>query len=308
MPLAARAAPIGAHVSVAGGLSRALARADAVGAEAIQLFVANPRAWASPEADPLGDEAFRQACEQRRLPVFVHAPYLINFGSPDARTLTESARALGFRCGAAPRSERHGVVVHAGWAVGGVRRAGAASGARTAAPGARQRVGSIQRFRRCRWHLSSPPQAVSAHSRPTRPPCRASRRVGPRRAGGRVPGHLSHARRRTRPRLARRSPAPCAPSPALRGGGGCGSSMSTTAAIRRARVATDTRQSARARSGGTRSAHCSRSPGSPRPARRRDRRVRPGGRHRHSQVTARRRASDRPALARLRAVLGAVRV
>ena len=43
MPVAARAAPIGAHVSVAGGLSRALARADAVGAEAIQLFVANPR-------------------------------------------------------------------------------------------------------------------------------------------------------------------------------------------------------------------------------------------------------------------------
>ena len=118
MPVAARAAPIGAHVSVAGGLSRALARADAVGAEAIQLFVANPRAWASPEADPLGDEAFRQACEQRRLPVFVHAPYLINFGSPDARTLTESARALAFSLRRGAAIGAHGVVLHAGWAVG----------------------------------------------------------------------------------------------------------------------------------------------------------------------------------------------
>ena len=118
MPVAARAAQIGAHVSVAGGLSRALARADAVGAEAIQLFVANPRAWASPEADPLGDEAFRQACEQRRLPVFVHAPYLINFGSPDARTLTESARALAFSLRRSGAMGAHGVVVHAGWAVG----------------------------------------------------------------------------------------------------------------------------------------------------------------------------------------------
>jgi deoxyribonuclease IV len=118
MPVGTPAVRIGAHVSVAGGLSRALTRADGIGAEAIQVFVANPRAWASPEPDPMTDEAFRVACRQRSLPVFVHAPYLINFGSPDARTLAASARALAFslRRGAAIGAQ--GVVLHAGWSVG----------------------------------------------------------------------------------------------------------------------------------------------------------------------------------------------
>jgi deoxyribonuclease IV len=113
-----RAARIGAHVSVAGGLSRALARADAIGAEAIQVFVANPRAWASPEPDPMTDEAFRVACASRDLAVFVHAPYLVNFGSPNERTLAASTRALVFslRRGAAIGAQ--GVVLHAGWSVG----------------------------------------------------------------------------------------------------------------------------------------------------------------------------------------------
>jgi deoxyribonuclease IV len=118
MPAAAPGARIGAHVSVAGGLSRALARADAIGAEAVQLFVANPRAWASPEPDPMSDEAFRAACVGRDLPVFVHAPYLINFGSPDGRTLAASARALAFSLRRGAAIGAHGVVLHAGWSVG----------------------------------------------------------------------------------------------------------------------------------------------------------------------------------------------
>jgi deoxyribonuclease-4 len=111
-------ARIGAHVSVAGGLSRALARAEAIGAEAIQLFVANPRAWASPEPDPMSDEAFRVACVNRGVPVFVHAPYLINFGSPDERTLAASTRALAFSLRRGAAIGAHGVVLHAGWSVG----------------------------------------------------------------------------------------------------------------------------------------------------------------------------------------------
>jgi deoxyribonuclease IV len=118
MPAAAPAARIGAHVSVAGGLSRALARADAIGAEAIQVFVANPRAWASPEPDPQGDEAFRVACRSRGLSVFVHAPYLVNFGSPDERTLAASRRALAFSLRRGAAIGARGVVLHAGWSVG----------------------------------------------------------------------------------------------------------------------------------------------------------------------------------------------
>ncbi|MDT4907881.1 MAG: deoxyribonuclease [Pseudonocardiales bacterium] len=110
--------PIGAHVSVAGGLARALPRAEAVGAETMQVFVANSRAWAHPAEDPAGDEEFRATCA---FPVFVHAPYLINFGSPSPDTLERSTRALAFSLRRGAAIGARGVVVHAGSAVLGNR-------------------------------------------------------------------------------------------------------------------------------------------------------------------------------------------
>jgi deoxyribonuclease-4 len=115
--VARRLAPLGAHVSVAGGMRRALPRADAVGAEVIQVFVANPRGWTPPPPDPDADEDFRAACAARRLPVFVHAPYLINFGSPSPETLARSCDALAFSLRRATAIGAAGVVMHAGSAV-----------------------------------------------------------------------------------------------------------------------------------------------------------------------------------------------
>jgi len=110
---------IGAHVSVAGGLSRCIPYAAKIGAEVVQVFLANPRAWAAPQDDPAGDAEFAAGCA---VPVFVHTPYLINFGSPSAATLERSQAALEFslRRGAAVGAV--GVVVHAGHAVLGNRR------------------------------------------------------------------------------------------------------------------------------------------------------------------------------------------
>jgi deoxyribonuclease-4 len=109
-------------VSVAGGLARGpLKRVDEIGAEVIQVFVANPRGWAPPAPDPAGDEAFRVACAERGLPVFVHAPYLINFGSPSPETLAKSRSALEFSLARGAAIGATGVVVHAGSAVLGNR-------------------------------------------------------------------------------------------------------------------------------------------------------------------------------------------
>ncbi|MCW2496513.1 deoxyribonuclease IV [Jatrophihabitans sp.] len=110
----ARLAPVGAHVSVAGGLLHSLPRAATVGAEAMQVFVANPRGWAPPAADPAGDEVFRGSCP---LPVFVHSPYLINFGSPSPETLAKSSQALAFSLRRGAAIGAAGVVLHAGSAV-----------------------------------------------------------------------------------------------------------------------------------------------------------------------------------------------
>jgi deoxyribonuclease IV len=115
--VARRASLIGAHVSVAGGLAHCLPRADEIGAEVMQVFVANSRAWAVPAADVDGDERFRASCSQRVVPVFVHAPYLINFGSPTPETVTRSCAALAFSLRRAAAVGAAGVVMHAGSAV-----------------------------------------------------------------------------------------------------------------------------------------------------------------------------------------------
>lgn len=109
---------MGAHVFVAGGLEKkGLAYAEQIGAEVMQIFVANSRGWAPPADDFAGDEQFRAACADRGIGVFVHAPYLCNFGSPTEATRERTVAAVrhslvrGARVGAA------GVVVHAGSAV-----------------------------------------------------------------------------------------------------------------------------------------------------------------------------------------------
>jgi deoxyribonuclease-4 len=84
----------------------------------MQVFVANSRAWAHPAEDPAGDEEFRATCA---FPVFVHAPYLINFGSPSPDTLERSTRALAFSLRRGAAIGARGVVVHAGSAVLGNR-------------------------------------------------------------------------------------------------------------------------------------------------------------------------------------------
>jgi deoxyribonuclease IV len=107
--------PIGAHVFVAGGLSAAgLPYAERIGAEAVQVFVSNPRGWAASPGDPASDESFRSSCADRRMPVFVHAPYLCNFGSPTEGTREKTALAVQHSLQRGKRIGARGVVVHTG--------------------------------------------------------------------------------------------------------------------------------------------------------------------------------------------------
>jgi deoxyribonuclease IV len=110
--------PVGAHVPTAGGLAKAaLPYLDAAGAEVVQIFVSNPRGWAHGEGDPTQDELFMAGCAQRAVPVFIHAPLLVNLGSPTPDTVRRSTEAIahGLRRGSQIGAE--GVVFHAGSAV-----------------------------------------------------------------------------------------------------------------------------------------------------------------------------------------------
>jgi deoxyribonuclease IV len=121
---------IGAHVSQAGGLAKAIERGVERGAEAIQIFNQSPRMW-KPTAYTEDDfSAFREAMASSRIDaVLVHAVYLINTASEDRELRQKSRRSLihalqvGAGIGAA------GVVLHPGSAKKGdvpkaIKRAG----------------------------------------------------------------------------------------------------------------------------------------------------------------------------------------
>jgi deoxyribonuclease IV len=119
---------IGAHVSVAGGLERAVGKATAVGSESLQVFVSNARGWAPPPVDPAADERFRADLEGAGLgPLFVHAPYLVNFASASPVTRERSREVVMATLAKAAAIGAAGVVVHAGAALASGRAAGLAT-------------------------------------------------------------------------------------------------------------------------------------------------------------------------------------
>ncbi len=107
--------PVGTHVQVGTGLVKgALASADRLGCETIQVFAGNPRGWAHSAGDPAVDAAFRAATAERGMRVFVHAPYLVNLGSPTAATYEKSVASVAHNLVRAAQIGAEGVVVHTG--------------------------------------------------------------------------------------------------------------------------------------------------------------------------------------------------
>jgi len=106
-------------VPTAGGLAaEGLRYAAAIGAEAIQVFVSNPRAWALSAGDASEDERLREHVAATSLPVYVHSPYLINVGSPDPLVRERSVASLAHSLRRGAEIGARGVVVHTGSAVG----------------------------------------------------------------------------------------------------------------------------------------------------------------------------------------------
>jgi deoxyribonuclease IV len=110
--------PVGAHAPTAGGLATAaLPYLDASGAEAVQVFISNPRGWALTDGDPDQDERFMSGCAERGVPAYVHANLLVNLGSPTLATRERSAATLAHALTRGAAIGAAGVVYHAGSAV-----------------------------------------------------------------------------------------------------------------------------------------------------------------------------------------------
>jgi deoxyribonuclease-4 len=85
----------GAHVSASGGLWNAPANAAAIGCEAFQFFSRPPQGGNPPKLDDATIAKFREACESHEFDTYViHAPYIINLASVEARIRDGSVRII----------------------------------------------------------------------------------------------------------------------------------------------------------------------------------------------------------------------
>ena len=93
---------LGSHLSIAGGVERALVRAHEFGFSTLAMFVRNQRQWAAPPLEERTVRAFRRT--RRRLgigPVVAHGSYLVNLAGADevrGRSIAATAEELD-RCG-----------------------------------------------------------------------------------------------------------------------------------------------------------------------------------------------------------------
>ncbi len=104
---------IGAHVSTSGGVNKAIARAEEIGAECIQIFAASPRMWRVPaiKEKPLAD--YHAEMERSGLgPTIVHAKYLTALGSPNPELVEKSRISLAAELTETVRLGALGLVFH----------------------------------------------------------------------------------------------------------------------------------------------------------------------------------------------------
>ena len=113
---------LGVHVSIAGKLSKAVERAEALGCTAMQIFSRSPRGWAVPDMDPEEIKRFRELREKADIrPLAIHASYLINLASSDPTLHQRSADALIEELSRAGRLGADYLVVHVGSTKGAVQ-------------------------------------------------------------------------------------------------------------------------------------------------------------------------------------------
>ncbi len=106
---------LGAHVSAAGGIDKAVERAAAIGGNCVQLFSGSPRVWAKPGLERYPLDKFVSNLEKYAIaPVFTHALYLVNLASDKSENIRKSFDSLKYELEFDSLVKGSGVVVHLG--------------------------------------------------------------------------------------------------------------------------------------------------------------------------------------------------
>jgi deoxyribonuclease-4 len=105
----------GFHISIAGGFSRIVERAEARGCETIQFFSRNPRGWRYSPLNKKEVEAFRSSIQSSHLsPVFLHMPYLPNIASSESKFYKRSIHSIATDLQRAEHLGAHYLIIHIG--------------------------------------------------------------------------------------------------------------------------------------------------------------------------------------------------
>jgi deoxyribonuclease-4 len=110
---------LGAHVSAAGGIHKAVDRATNIGATAIQVFASPPQSFNAPTHTDENILAFNAGIVENSLgPIFIHAIYLINLASPNPASLDRSIASLTATMNFSSKIKSSGVIFHTGSSLG----------------------------------------------------------------------------------------------------------------------------------------------------------------------------------------------
>lgn len=117
--------PLGVHASIAGGIEKAIPRAEQIGCTALQIFTRNASQWHSKPLQPDNVAAFRQAWQKSAIgPIFVHDSYLINLATLDAEKWAKSKQAFADELERCSVLGIPGLVMHPGAHLGTGEEAG----------------------------------------------------------------------------------------------------------------------------------------------------------------------------------------
>jgi len=105
----------GFHISIAGGFSKIVERANVRGCETIQFFSRNPRGWKYSPLDLEDVERFRSSIKSSLLsPIFLHLPYLPNIASQKSKFYNRSIDSIVTDLERAEQLGAHYLIIHIG--------------------------------------------------------------------------------------------------------------------------------------------------------------------------------------------------
>ena len=106
---------IGGHVSAAGGMKNAIDNAEAIGANAIQIFGSSPQTWAARMPSDADVAEYKKRLHISNVKqVYLHAAYLVNLASASDLIYRRSVQSLTDHLKIAEKIGAEGLIFHVG--------------------------------------------------------------------------------------------------------------------------------------------------------------------------------------------------